>query len=374
MRESVKTACFAGVAIVLCVSANVTAPERRAAAIFRETGQTFYPAFTNAADVKTIEVVDYDEATASARPFQVAFEKGRWILPANYNYVIDAGDRLLKTAGALVDLKKENVVTESTADHVRFGVIDPLDAKNASLTGRGKRVTLRNTHKDMLADFILGKTAEGKPGYRYVRAPNDKRVYSVKTDADPSARFADWVNAGLLRIASSTIRRVQIVSYTLDQGRAANLEQLQLTQDGGKWQVAGTGGFKQNAVNAMAATLDTLKIVDVRPKPPSMAEGLRNGKLEMSLEGMMSMRQRGFFLSPAGRLMANEGEMVVETSNGLVYAIRFGEVATTGDVKPSTPAGQDENRYIFVTVNFDAQRAAKYGDTSGSGERMARAI
>lgn len=364
MRESVKTLAFIAAAIALTAAAIVTEPERRTAAIFSETGQTFFPGYTKTEDVKTIEVVDYDEATASARPFQVAFEKGHWILPANYNYVIDVGDRLNKTAAALIDLKKDNVVSEAVSDHAKYGVIDPLDPKNPSLTGRGKRVTLRGDGKQMLADFILGKAVDGKPGMRYLRAPNEKRVYAVKTDADPSARFADWVNAGLLRIAAKQIRRVTIVSYSIDEqlGRLANLEQVQLTQENNQWSMVGASNFKKSVVTAMANTLDTLKIADVRPKPPSMAAGLRSGELEMSLEGAMSMRQKGFFLSPQGRILANEGEMVVETSNGLAYGLRFGEVTSSAEA----------NRYLFVTVSYDAQRAAKYGDTSGAGERLAK--
>ena len=78
----------------------------------------------------------------------------------------------------------------------------------------------------MLADFILGKPVEGKAGWRYVRVPGQKRTYAVKTEADPSARFADWVNAGLLRIAGSSIRKVVINRYSIDEtmGRLANME------------------------------------------------------------------------------------------------------------------------------------------------------
>lgn len=366
MRESVKTIAFLAAAAALSAMAILIEPDRRTSAIFSETGQSFFPAYTNTQDVKTIEVIDYDEATAAARPFQVAFEKGRWVLPSHNNYVIDVGDRLVKTAGALVDLKKENVVTEAAADHAKFGVIDPLDPKNPSLTGRGKHVTLRDARKEVLADFILGKAVEGKAGYKYVRVPNDKRVYAVKTDADPSARFADWVNAGLLSIATPTIRKVNVVSYSVDeqQGRLANVDQVALIQENGQWQLTGGTSFNKNAVVAMAATLHGLKIVDARPKPPSMAEGLKSGKLEMTLEGAMSMRQRGFMLTPNGRLLAKEGEMIVETAQGLVYVLRFGEVSATGE----------ENRYLFVTVSYDPERAAKYGDTTSSGERLAREL
>lgn len=365
MREMGKTAGFVAAAVALSLLAMVREPERRSAAIFEETGTVFFPEFRRTQDVKTIEVVDYDEATASARPFQVAFEKGRWVLPTHSNYVIDVGDRLNKTAGALLELKKETVVSEAVSEYGRYGVIDPLDTRTASLTGRGKRVTLRDAGKAVLADFVLGKPVEGKPGLRYLRAANEKRVYAVKTDADPSARFADWVNADLLRIAAASIRRVALLSYSIDEsmGRLANVEQMQFTQTGGQWALEGAASFHKPAVLAMAQTLDTLKIADVKPKPPSMAEGLRTGKLEMTLEGAMSMRQRGFFLSPAGRLLANEGEMVVDLANGVVYVLRFGEVVTPGD-----------NRYLFVTTSYDPQKAARYGDGSGAGERLAREL
>lgn len=145
-----------------------------------------------------------------------------------------------------------------------------------------------------------------------------------------------------------------------------------MTHENNLWQLAGGGNFNKGVVQAMAATLDSLKIVDVRPKPPSFAEGLRTGKLEMSLEGMMSLRQKGFFLSQQGRLMATEGEMLVEVNNGVAYTLRFGEVAASSDARPAASAAQGENRYLFVTVSYDAQRAAKYGDSSGAGERIAR--
>lgn len=371
MTESVKTAALAGAALVLAISAAVVEPEARVPAIMSDQGEAFYPNFTDAQAPRTIEVVDYDDATATALPLKVQFQQGKWVIASRYNYRVDIGDRLTKTAAALMFLKKDMVRSDSPLDHAKYGVVDPLDEKASGLTGRGKRVTLRDANGAVLADFILGKPVEGKPGYRYVRVPGQKRTYAVKTDADPSARFADWVNAGLLRIASASIRKVTINRYNIDPtGGMSRAETTVLTEDKGEWKAAGGEKLNQSAVRAMAAALDGLKIVDVRPKPPGLAAGLRHEELQLTLETALSLQKAGYFFTPQGRVFSSEGDMTVETNNGLMYSLRFGEVAA-GDTKSGAPS---DNRNLFVMVHFDAAKAAAYGGDARAGERTAHEL
>jgi hypothetical protein len=370
MNESVKTAALAGVALVLAISAAVVEPEARVPAIMSDQGEAFYPTFTDPQAPRTIEVVDYDEATATALPLKVQFQQGKWVIASNYNYRVDIGDRLAKTAAALMYLKKDMVRSDSSLDHAKYGVVDPLDEKSGGLTGRGKRVTLRDANGAILADLILGKPVEGKPGYRYVRVPGQKRTYAVKTDADPSAHFADWVNAGLLRIASSSIRRVTINRYNIDPtGHLSNVETTVLTQDKGDWKATGEP-LNLPAVRAMAAALDGLKIVDVRPKPPGLAAGLRHEELDLTLETALSLQKAGYFFTPQGRVYSSEGDMTVETVNGLMYSLRFGEVAASV-TKSGVPS---DNRNLFVMVHFDPAKAASYGGDAAAGERGSREL
>jgi hypothetical protein len=352
VRESIKTAAFVAAALALGIAAAVVQPESATPSFFRDQGAAFYPKFTDPQAARTIEVVDYDESTATATPLKVQFDRGHWVIASHYDYLVEIGDRLAKTAASLLDLKKDIVRSDSVQDHALLGVIDPLDAK-AGLAGRGKRVTLRDAHGQVLADYILGKPAQGKSGYRYLRVPGEKRTYAVKTDADPSARFADWVNAGVLRIAGGSIRKITVNHYNIDTaaGRLSNAVRTALTPENAQWK-------------PMVATLDGLKIVDVRPKPPSLAQGLRSGQLELSLETAVSLRQKGYFLSPDGRLFATEGDMTVETANGVLYSLRFGDVAGTGG----------DNRNLFVTASFDPARAGSYGGDAGAGERQAKEL
>jgi hypothetical protein len=368
MSETLKTTGFLAGALVLAIAAGVVQPERRTPSLMSDEGQAFYPNFKDPQSVKAIEVVDYDESTATARPLKVEFRRSRWVIASNNDYAIDVGDRLVKTSAALIDLHKDQVRSDLAQDHAKYGVIDPLDQKVSSLEGRGKRVTLRDGQKNVVADFILGKTVEGKPGWRFVRVPGEKRTYAVKTDADPSARFADWVNAGLLRMPSANIRKVTGNSYSvntmtgaLDQG-----ESLPLTQENGQWKST-AGTVKVEAAKSLASALDGLKIVDARPKPAEMAADLRAGQMKLSVQTAMTLRPYGFLLTQTGRVLATDGELTVEMANGVAYTIRFGDVATNGT---DAARGAGGDRYLFVTTSWDNARATRYGDTSGAGEKV----
>ena len=176
MSEALKTAGFLAGAMALVITAAVVQPERRTPSMFSDEGEAFYPKFRDPQSVKAIEVVDYDESTATARPLKVEFRKSRWLIASNNDYPIDVGDRLVKTSAALIDLGKDQIRSELVQDHAKYGVIDPLDQKVSGLQGRGKRVTLRDAQKSVLADFILGKTVDGKTGWRYLRVPTLRRA------------------------------------------------------------------------------------------------------------------------------------------------------------------------------------------------------
>jgi hypothetical protein len=381
MRQRLVTLAFLVVALAAAAAALWLEPKTSSRGVFNDQGEAFYPGFKDPLACKTLEVVAYDEATATARPFKVEFRNHRWVLPSHFNYPADARDRLAKTAAALMDLKKDIIRSDSVSDHATFGVIDPMDSKATSLTGRGKRVTLRDEKGTLLADFILGKPVEGKPGYRYVRLPGQKRTYAVKTDADPSANFEDWIETDLLKLSASELRKITINSYSINEelGQLDNAERLVLTKDKDKWTLEGGRRPKAAAIEALTTALDNLKIVGVQPKPAALTKDLKTqAGITLSLDAIMSLRQKGFFVTQTGQLLSNEGELIIETSKGLLYTLRFGEVApgepaSTGDDKTR------ERRYLFITVSYSEQRAKQYngGDDAvvrEAGQRLAREL
>ena len=367
-----KTSLFVIAALALAVVAAWVEPPEANPGILIDEGEPLFPEFRDVAAVQAIEVFAYNEEEAVVRPLKLEFRDGRWVLSSHNNYPAEAGDRLAKTAAALLGLHKDMVVSDRIEDHATYGVIDPLDNAVASLAGRGKRVTLRDGRGDVLADLVLGNPVEAREGYRYVRPPGAKRVYGVKTDADPSANFGDWVEDNLLRLSSSQLRRITVNSYSIDEtlGRLANLRRIVATRSGDKWTSEDTGQASQSEIQAAASALVSIRIVGARPKPRPLAEQLRAGNLELTLESVMSLRERGYFLAPTGQLLSNEGEIQADTSQGVVYTLRFGEIVS-GSADNAAEDGQD--RYLFVTVRHDPELAQKYGG-AGDGAAVARSL
>jgi len=387
MNELKTTILFGVTAAVLAAAAMVIDPGAATPEIFSDQGEAFYPDFTDPQAPKAIEVVDYDEATATARPLKVDFADGKWRVPSHYNYPADAENRLADTAAALMELRKDAIVSDRVEEHSDYGVIDPLAEGAASLEGRGKRVTLKDDNDGVLADFIIGKKVEGKNNRSYMRIPSQKRVYEVETSADVSAKFEDWIETDLLKLASGDIQKVLVNRYSINEmlGRLENQENLTLTKKDAKWSMSGGGTPDTGKMNDLTGALDSLKIVDVQPKPEHLTQDLKTQQgITLAQESILSLRQKGFFITRTSQLLSNEGEIIVDAKNGIQYTLRFGEIASSG-AGPQTGAGPDaeteesenEQRYLFITVSYSEARAKKYNDGAdpdGKGKELAEEL
>ena len=367
MNELKTTLLFLGGAAVLTAAALVIDPGARTADVFSDQGELFYPDFTDPQAPKAIEVIDYDDDTATATPLKVEFRENKWILPSHNSYPADAENRLADTAAALIELKKDAVVSERTEDHAEYGVIDPLDEGAASLQGRGKRVTLKDGDDEVLADFIIGESAEDQPGFRYMRVPGQRKTYAVKTDVDPSAQFADWIETDLLKLAPGDIRRIAVNHYRVDE-RMRTLrpgEQFTMTKKDDKWSVSGAGRLDDAKVSDFTSAIDSLRIVDVQPKPDILTADLQTtGQIQPTYQAAVLLQQKGFYLGGrGGQIFGNEGEIIVDSNKGIRYTLRFGEVASSSPA--AKEEGEGESRYLLIAVSHSEAREKEYGGSDG---------
>ena len=362
MDELKKTLIFCLGAAVLATAAMVVDPGASSPDIFNDQGELFFPDFTDPQAPTAIEVIDYDEESATATPLKVEFRDNQWILPSHNNYSADAADRLAGTAGALVELRKDIVISERVEDHADFGVIDPFDEGATSLVGRGKRVTLKDGDDNVLADFVIGKTVDGKPGHKYMRVPGQRRTYAVKTDVDPSASFQDWIETDLLKVLAADLRRITINNYAVQEqfGRAMiqPRETFTLNKKDSDWML-GSRKANSTAMSDLSSALESLKIVDVQPKPEFLTADLKGrGSITPSMAAAQSLVQKGFYLGGTGQIFGNEGEIIVDSKAGIRYTLQFGEIAQSG--QKNDVEGEGERRFLLIAASYSEDRAKQY--------------
>jgi hypothetical protein len=389
MTEGRTTATVAGLALTLVAVTWAMTPRVIPPAAVAERGEALFPQFRDPNAAASLEIMQFDSRTATVVPFKVQNRKGRWTIPSQHDYPADAGDRLAQTSAAIIALKKENLHSDNAADFERCGVIDPLDPAEPSLTGRGTHVVVRGIQDEVLADVIFGNPVAGHPGLRYVRLPNQKRIYvSEVGDLKITTAFGDWIERDLLQVTPDEIDTVNLRNYALDRttGVVSPGETL-LLQEGknGGWTLNGLGDHEQlnmPAVIGLMNSLATLKIAGVLPKPAGITSVLRqevSGRAAVGAEDRADLARKGFYLTSRGQLVSNRGEIVVRTKRGVFYTLRFGDLAPGDETPPADTSGPPvngksrtmrENRYLFIMVDFDPSAAITPGRADEGAQRV----
>ena len=371
MSETRKTLTLVGVAAVLLLLAWRTAPGKVNPEAFDDVGEPFFGDFEDPNAATTLEVIEFNEETGTAKPFKVTFEGNVWTIPSHHNYPADGKDRLAQTAAGLIGIRKDGLRSNNAADHEACGVVDPLDETTSSLAGRGERVTVKNTSGQVLADLIIGKATGEEDNLHFVRVPGQKRVYVSRLDLDISTSFADWIETDLLKVEKDDIDKVIIKDYFINERtrRVVERGEIVLSEDDGTWTAAKIRSSEEvnsTKMDDLLRGIDELSIVGVRPKPEGLTRSLqRSGEdIPISQEALLSLQSKGFYFTRDGSLLSNEGELEVETAKGVTYILRFGEVlygtdeaVTAGtDSSDDESAGPGENRYLFITTTFNPDR------------------
>jgi len=375
MSETRKTMTYAGAAVLLLALAFVTGPRKITPDAFLDRGEAFFPEFTDPNVATTLEVIEFDEDTAAARPFKVTFNKGRWTIPSHHNYPANGKERLAKTAAGVIDIRKDDFRSNNVADHEAFSVLDPLDQTLTTLKGRGKRVTIKGETDRILADLIIGNSLEGRDNLRFVRLPDQKRVYVSRIDIDISTQFEDWIELALLEVNQSDIEQIALKDYSINErtGTINQRDVVILDRDQDSWKTTRMSSNQEvdsTKIDVLLRAIEELSIVGVRPKPEGLSRNLSRseGGEGISQADVFSLQSKGYYFTRDGNLVSNEGELEIRSSQGVVYTLRFGEIlygagdAVTAGTDSSNEdedekeRGPGENRYLFITASFDPNR------------------
>jgi len=394
VNESQRTVIFVVLALVSVAGARfvgTSAPKPTPEVV--GIGEPFYPDFTDAAAAKSMEVIKYNSENATVKPFAIVQDKtGTWRIPYAHNYPADGKERLAKTAASMIGIKREGFAGRRENEHADFGVLDPKTGVASDLKGIGNRITLKDGDGNILADYIIGKEVKGRAGMHYVRRPDEKPTYIAKIDIQASTKFADWIEADLLKIEANRLNLIAIDTTTVDADKRAvidgELNKLTRKTSSEPWKIDGIDEEKEEVNQAelgkLVSALDELKIVGVRKKPTKLMQGLRDDKgLQLDQATVLDLDAKGFFLvrsqkGGAYRLIPKDGNVIAITDQGVAYDLKFGEIFSGSEeqvevgVAPkedaekgaeekkdekkeeSKPEEKKKSRYLFVTVHFDA--------------------
>jgi len=365
-------------------------------------GEELFPEFTDATNATSLEITKYDRATGKPQTFNVARVDGVWSLPSSENYPADAEDQMVEAATGLMGLTVVDLIEDSQSDLAEYGVVDPTSelAGEVDPEDIGTRVVMKSVNKDgeeeTLVSLIIGRNVRKDEedvligeDQRYVMKLGENTesavlVTEVKTEK-LSTDFSDWIETDLLKLKSFDITEVTFDDHTVDEARGSfNRNSLvtvayndtadpqwTLLNDEVPKQNPATGALQMvnrplaegeeldvQKLNDAKSALDDLKIVDVVRKPEGLSADLGvSTDFKKDEEAIVSLMQHGFYPAQLETgeigIYSNEGETRVMMKDGVVYRLRFGSIAGTGEGNEEGDAGQDVNRYLMVMAEFD---------------------
>jgi hypothetical protein len=398
MNESIRTLIFVAVGAVVALAAYKSRPDLAPdePGVGLVTGTPLFPDFKDPLTARRLEIKQFDEATARVTPFEVRQQPGgNWVIPSHGDYPADAESQLKAVAEVLTDLKIIGVASDKDfedkkKEHELFGVTDPTNV-DVGAKGVGTLIAMQDAKGNDLLRMIVGKEVAAAANQRFVRKPSEDLVYVTTIDlAKLPTEFDKWIEKDLLKLSTFDVSRVKIKDYLVLQTQSGRMQLVQrldadLSYDTskGEWKVeelaTHSRGQKVPAelqameelnkkkLDDLRSGLGDLKIVDVRRKPEGLGNSLRVSSEKLPPDQRRDLTELGFYPyeAPGGTLdiFGANGEVVVDTKDGVEYVLRFGDiapqVATASPAKKPAKdksAAEDEqikvHRYLFVTTQL----------------------
>ncbi len=329
-------------------------------------------------NVATLEIVRYDSAADRFSEFKVTRDRrGIWTIPSSDGYPADAEEQMRTAITSLEGLTIVDVIPDSENLFEEFGVLEPDRADTAvGQTGVGTLVTVSDAAGETIGSLIIGNSDENQPNLRFVRRPGQPLIFVV--DYDPTVLktdFRDWIDKDLLQIDAVDIARLDIDDYQVlipeagDAGRRfASIQprfRAAVRSQGTRWElerfleyvdpnepnertIGAEEELNQVRLNQVASSLDTLEIVDVVRKPSGLGVDL---KAIDTAEEILDLNASGYVPAQAAdgslELKSVNGDLFVDTADGLRYTLRF------GNIRQGEGAAGSLDRYMMVAVSVN---------------------
>ena len=135
MNENVKTIAFVGLAVAVSLVVWFTRPRLPELHAENELPKELFPDFDDPLKAASLEIVEFDETTATLKPFKVAQVNEEWSIPSHDDYPADAKDHLAEAATGLMGLKPLDVAGAFTLDGLGGWFLDGVDGDPSNVIG-----------------------------------------------------------------------------------------------------------------------------------------------------------------------------------------------------------------------------------------------
>jgi hypothetical protein len=376
MNENKKTITFLVAAIAAVAIATLTSPTKRdPSAKPNLMGQALFASFDPRA-VTGIEIVEVDDEDIQSKSIEVTQTEKGWFIrrPGKADYPANEDNQLKDVASMLFDLRIIDQAGEGAGEHSKLGVLDPSKA-DATESGIGRLIHLKNSSGSNLASLIIGDEVEGLPGTYFVRKPEQNAVFrvDVRNARNVSSKFVDWVEQDFLDLDKRKIKQVTLDNYdvNLAQGQInRKSDPFVLNFADSKWSLTGSNlqdneELDKEVLDALKDALDDLEIIDVERKPDILVKNLEQGSEFFSnlrdannQAVVQSLQQKGFYTIAAKdaagqtvpKVVSNKGEVLVGMESGVEYVLRFGEIYR-GPEEDENATGDSRYIYAFARLN-----------------------
>jgi len=376
MNDNKKTITFLAAAVMAVAIATLTSPTKRdPSAKPNLMGQALFESFDPRA-VTGIEIVEVDEEDIQSKSIEVTQNDKGWFIrrPGKADYPANADNQLKDVASMLFDLRIIDQAGEGAGEHAKFGVLDPSKT-DATESGIGRLIHLKNSSGSNLASLVIGKEVDGLSGTYFVRKPEQNAVFrvDVRNARYVSSKFVDWVEQDFLDLDKRKIKQVTLDNYDVNLAKGQinrSNNPFVLSFADSKWSLSGSElkdseELNKEALDSLKDALDDLEIIDVERKPDILVKNLEQGREFFSnlrdannQAVVQSLQQKGFYTiaaqDPAGntvpKVVSNKGEVLVGMESGVEYVLRFGEIYR-GQEEDENASGDSRYIYAYARVN-----------------------
>ncbi|HWD48517.1 MAG TPA: DUF4340 domain-containing protein [Rhizomicrobium sp.] len=256
-RRKRNLAILGGLALISVVLAVLSLHREAATTTPKRVEETFFPQLPGQAKkIARIRVASRAHGT-----FDVVFDPQRgWILPEHGNYPASF-DQLKMTVVGIAALQ---TIQPETARSDWLHYLD-LDAPP---NGSGTEFTLQDERGHTLATLIAGKATDiGDSGGAiglYVRKPNSKQTWLVRSVFEPKSDPADWLEKSVLTVDRSRIQDVEIVapngsSFSVHRNKPSDADFAIIPTPAGRQEAYPGAG------DTVGGVITGFSFIDVRP-------------------------------------------------------------------------------------------------------------